>query len=96
MPRRKPYTQLGISRVPCTRCGAPSRYQWQICALDNLWHGVCAKCDVDLNGLILSFFRVPDWQGKAADYKERVYSQLCTRGLQRPTMAAGAKPNLSP
>ena len=26
--RRQPY----IPRVPCSRCGRPSAYQWQVCA----------------------------------------------------------------
>lgn len=72
MPRSKPYTQLGIRRVPCTRCGAPSRYQWNICAMENKWHGVCTGCDVELNAMVLQFFGVEDWRNKAADYKERV------------------------
>lgn len=75
MPRKKPYTQAGIRRVPCARCGAPSRYQWNICALDNMWHGLCVNCDIDLNGLVLSFMRVPDWRNAAADYKERVLAE---------------------
>lgn len=79
MPRKRPYTQRGITRVPCARCGAPSRYQWQICALNNLQHGVCADCDIELNAVVLQFFRVADWQNKAMDYRERVRTQ-CRSG----------------
>ncbi|HDY90108.1 MAG TPA: hypothetical protein ENH82_18570 [bacterium] len=56
--RRKPYTELGLSRVPCLRCGKPSTQQWQICSLGNKWAGVCTKCDVALNKLVLKFMRI--------------------------------------
>jgi hypothetical protein len=57
--RRKPYTAIGISRVPCARCGAPSTQQWQVCANGNRYLGCCDECDVALNRLVLAFFRVP-------------------------------------
>ena len=46
--RRTPYTERGISRVPCVKCGAPSRFQWRICS-DGGWHGVCERHDLELN-----------------------------------------------
>jgi hypothetical protein len=58
MPRKKPYTEIGIRRVPCFRCGEPSSHQWQICALGNKYHGVCRQCDIKLNVLVLQFFGV--------------------------------------
>ena len=54
--RRKPYTERGLSRVPCYRCGMPSTQQWQICALGNDYKGVCTECDIELNKLVLKFF----------------------------------------
>lgn len=54
-PRRRPYTEIGIGRVPCARCGRPSRYQWQICADGNQYRGVCAECDVRMNEDIMRF-----------------------------------------
>ena len=57
--RRKRYTPLGISRVPCCRCGEPSGYQWQCCANGNRWMGLCAACDVDLNRLTLEWMNHP-------------------------------------
>ena len=57
--RRKPYTELGIKRVPCLRCGKPSSRQWQICSLSSKYFGVCEKCDIELNVLVLDFFKVP-------------------------------------
>ena len=57
--RRRPYTDTGIGRVPCERCGAPSITQWQICATGNQWAGVCLECDIDLNRLVVEFMRLP-------------------------------------
>jgi hypothetical protein len=51
--RRKPYTAAGILRVPCVRCGAPSRYQWQICADGRLYRPLCAPCDIELNEMVM-------------------------------------------
>ena len=58
--RRKPYTERGIRRVPCKRCGRPSRQQWQICSLNNAYFGACDNCDVELNRLVLEFFQIPN------------------------------------
>ena len=51
MNRKKPYTEIGIRRIPCKRCGNPSNYQWQICANKNYYLGVCNNCDTELNDL---------------------------------------------
>ena len=53
--RRKPYTEIGIKRVPCFRCGKPSSTQWQICSLDNEYKGLCTSCDIMLNIIVLQF-----------------------------------------
>jgi len=58
--RKKPYTDIGIKRIPCARCGKPSRQQWQVCANDNLYLGVCDNCDVELNRVVLDFMKVPN------------------------------------
>ncbi len=58
--RKKPYTQLGIRRVPCERCGKPSDYQWQICATGNLYSGICVECDIELNTLVVEFMGLPE------------------------------------
>jgi len=57
--RRKPYTEIGIKRVPCFRCGEPSFRQWQICSLNNEYKGLCREHDIDLNRLVLKFMRIP-------------------------------------
>lgn len=61
--RKKPYTEKGISRVPCKKCGAPSAFQWQICATGNLWMGICIEHDIELNKLVLEFMGLPERLG---------------------------------
>lgn len=68
--RRKPYTAIGIRRVPCARCGEPSSQQWQVCANGNRWLGICWPCDVALNRLALEFMRVPNAETLIAAYAE--------------------------
>lgn len=68
--RRKPYTQIGISRVPCVRCNKPSVHQWQVCANDNRYLGLCLDCDIALNKLALQFARIPNWSALLKAYKE--------------------------
>ena len=53
--RRKPYTQVGIRRVPCFRCGRPAYYQWQICADGNVYRPLCVRCDMAMNDLRFAF-----------------------------------------
>ena len=58
--RKKPYTDRGIKRVPCFRCGRPSMQQWQICALNNIYKGLCRGCDIELNMMVLQFMKIPE------------------------------------
>jgi hypothetical protein len=67
--RRKPYTEIGIRRIPCFRCGKPSSQQWQVCSDDNLYRGVCTECDIALNELVLRFMGFPDWEERLARYR---------------------------
>lgn len=53
MPRTTPYTELGIRRLKCARCGGQARYQWQICADNRVFRPLCAQCDVDLNEMVM-------------------------------------------
>ena len=57
--RHKPYTETGIKRVPCARCGSASRRQCWICSLDNQYKGLCVDCDIELNRLVLTFLGIP-------------------------------------
>jgi len=58
--RKKPYTEIGISRVPCCHCGKPSVHQWQICANDNRYLTLCQDCDVEVNRWALEFMKIPN------------------------------------
>ena len=73
-PRRKPYSELGIRRVPCARCGRPSSQQWSICADGNAYRGVCTECDIALNKLVLKFMRFApsDIVAKMAAYRAAI------------------------
>lgn len=74
--RSNPYTEKGISHVPCLRCGKPSSQQWQICSLNNKWIGICNKCDIGLNELILKFMRV---KGRSQFIKRYKFRQTESR-----------------
>lgn len=76
--RRKPYTEIGISRVPCMRCGKSSKQQWQICALDNKYFGVCIDCDIKLNKKVLQFMNIPSKEVYCLieEYKDALPLQL--------------------
>ncbi|WP_293825999.1 hypothetical protein [uncultured Brevundimonas sp.] len=64
------YAEDEIASVPCQRCGSPSSQQWQVCALDNRWLGICTDCDIDLNATTLKFMRVPEADALIAAYAE--------------------------
>lgn len=70
--RRKPYTEGGIKRLTCIRCGLQASSQWQICADLNNYRPVCRGCDVLLNQLVLKFMGHP-WVTKLIDeYQEEL------------------------
>jgi len=69
--RKRPYTEAGIRRLPCARCGRPARHQWNACA-DGLYRPVCTRCDVALNKLALRFMRDPDTEIKIRTYKAKL------------------------
>ena len=69
--RRKPYTQIGIQRLWCIRCGEKAEYQWQICADGNNWRPICGECDVLLNKTVLDFMRHPRSAQLINDYREK-------------------------
>lgn len=70
--RRKPYTEIGISRIPCAKCGDPSSHQWQICANGNQFQGLCDRCDVGLNALVLRWIGHPRAEQLIRKYSEPV------------------------
>lgn len=66
------YTEIGISRVPCTRCGAPSTQQWQACANGRYYVGICDDCDIELNRLVLRFMKIKHRARLLAEYARRL------------------------
>ena len=54
--RRKPYTTIGIKRLPCVRgCGRKGSASWKICADGPQYRALCAVCDVEMNELAMRF-----------------------------------------
>jgi hypothetical protein len=70
--RSRPYTQRGIRRLRCFRCGRPAEHQWQICADNNVYRPICTDCDIRLNDLVLRFVRDPDRAEKIRKYRDRL------------------------
>jgi hypothetical protein len=70
--RRKPYTWRGIRRKPCVRCGAPARYQWQICADGRQFRPLCAECDVAMNELVMRWVWGDTREDDIKRYREMV------------------------
>lgn len=65
--RKDPYTEIGIRRLRCVRCGSAASSQWNACA-DGVHRPICDECDVLLNLLALQFMRDPDVVQKMAAY----------------------------
>lgn len=70
--RKKPYTNQGVARLPCFRCGGKSFHQWKVCS-DGLWRPLCAKCDLALNLLVLAWMR---FGRRATAIKTAAYKRL--------------------
>lgn len=70
--RKKPYTEIGIQRMKCFRCGGKAKYQWQICADENIYRPICEECDIALNEIVLKWAGFPNWEDKIKQYKEKV------------------------
>ena len=68
--RRKSYTEIGIRRLPCFRCGAKASQQWQICADGNQYRPICKMCDIELNTLVLKFMGFKGIKSKIWKYKQ--------------------------
>lgn len=84
--RKEPYSEAGIKRLPCFRCGGPAVHQWSACADGNLWRPLCVPCDVELNEMVLR------WMGfTAAEVDERMAAYR-SPDRRNPGMAAPKKP----
>ena len=68
--RKRPYTEKGIERLPCIRCGRKAVHQWQICSDNLIFRPLCMKCDVALNELVLRWIGFKDWRKKMHNYKK--------------------------
>jgi hypothetical protein len=66
--RKKPYTEEGLKRLPCIRCGRPASFQWSVCADSNLWRPLCDTCDFVFNAFVLTFTKDPDALKKLVKY----------------------------
>lgn len=69
--RKTPYTEVGIKRLDCIRCGDKAIHQWQICADGNNFRPICDPCDIKLNTTVLKFMRHPHAKQLAADYEHK-------------------------
>lgn len=74
--RQKPYTEAGLARVPCRRCGKPSSAQWHLrpCALGSgayAWYGLCREHDLELNRIVVTFMGVPGGEAMLERYAAR-------------------------
>lgn len=74
-PRTKPYTEAGIRRLKCVRCGKQGYSQWQICADGNQYRVLCKSCDVAVNRWVMAFaFNFGnEHDEKMAAYTRRVF-----------------------
>lgn len=68
------YTEKGILRMKCSRygCNHQAKYQWRICADNELWKPICFECDIKLNGVVLKFMNDPQFSLKIKRYKARL------------------------
>lgn len=70
--RARPYTDLGLRRLACWRCGRrPCTQQWQVCADGNVYRPICTGCDVALNALVLRWAGDPQAEAKIAAYRPK-------------------------
>lgn len=79
MGKREPYTERGLRRVPCERCGKPSEYQWNVCATGGKYFGMCGECDMLLNKLTLKFFNIKNTEAMLLRYVKRMKMRRCDR-----------------
>lgn len=85
MPRFKPYTAIGIRRVPCIICGAPGHANWNICA-DKVgerpqFRVLCAEHDVQLNELVMRWAFGDTREDDLERYRRRVLEDAGPDGL---------------
>jgi len=77
--RFEPYTEAGVRRVPCARCGKPGHACWNICA-DSVgsrtrYRALCAACDVALNVLVMRWAFGDTREADIAAYSAKVLGE---------------------
>ena len=72
MPRTKPYTEKGIRRLKCFRCGKQAHASWQICSDNRIYRPACKECDIEINKIILQFMGFPNWEEMLEKYKRKI------------------------
>lgn len=83
MSRKFPYTELGIKRLSCFRCGHGAQTQWQICSDGNTYRPLCLDCDIALNQLVLEWMGFPDTSTMMALYAEKMNADSSTTPTTR-------------
>jgi hypothetical protein len=69
--RSEPYTDTGIKRMGCVRCGQQAKFQWQICSDGNNFRPLCAECDVALNWWVLQWMNHPRAEELMSAYRRK-------------------------
>jgi hypothetical protein len=78
---RAPYTERGIRRLRCVRCGEQATQRWRACA-DGLWRPICTDCDILLNRLALFFMADPEAEKKTDRCMEQQLLKPKRRGAR--------------
>jgi hypothetical protein len=47
-------------------------HQWNVCANDNRYVGICAECDIALNRLVLRWMKFENWRALMKRYAAKV------------------------
>jgi hypothetical protein len=69
--RTKPYTEAGIKRLKCVRCGQRAYSTWQACADGGFHRPLCLDCDIALNRMVLIWMAHPWATQLAAEYEQQ-------------------------
>jgi hypothetical protein len=83
MPRKIPYTERGIKKQKCHRCGKPASQQWQLCSDGNIWRPICQVCDVLINELVLRYMGDKDWHNKIIAYEAKFDKKRYTTKVKK-------------
>jgi hypothetical protein len=74
--RLRPYGPRAITKQPCTRCGAPSAFQWQACANGRRFTPLCPRCDLALNETAVRFMRLANAESLLAEYRRGLEAEF--------------------